>query len=226
MRDEEVSHAEVSARAWLADKLFPADIDIVLAKSNGSPKCSNLSAFLPGRVKRWDVAELKIPIFLANEHRAIKAAELVESVLGNGIFSNLRSLSAFVQEPAAIRFSKGRAVGDPKRPEVPCSGNVGVAPGHAEWGPETVSSTGHFQRSLCINLDSQKGDIASLDVAVHELGHALGLGDHFDGFGEPDGGPAVDVNFWAALVRLYQLPIGAEYASLPPLQQSACAVGS
>jgi hypothetical protein len=212
MRDDRVSHAEVSAARWRFKKQFPNEIDALLAESNGIAKGSNLSAFLPGRVKRWDVAKRKISIYTADDRRAVRAVELAGSVLGPELFAIGTN-----PEEACIRFEVGGAVGDPRYPHIPCSGNVSVGPGRSEWDPQTIASDGSFQKKLCINLDSKDGAVASLDVAVHELGHALGLGSHFHGFGEPRGGPAVDDKFWAALVRLYELPIGKEYVGLPPL---------
>lgn len=44
-----------------------------------------------------------------------------------------------------------------------------------------------------------------LDLVVHEFGHALGMGRHFEGFGL---GPAVDGNFWNALHTMYNNPSG------------------
>lgn len=45
-----------------------------------------------------------------------------------------------------------------------------------------------------------------LDLVIHEVGHALGLGGHFQGFGF---GPAIDGNFWNILNSLYKSPIGS-----------------
>ena len=46
------------------------------------------------------------------------------------------------------------------------------------------------------------------DIVTHEFGHALGLGWHFDGFGNGD---AIDSKFWDVLTTLYANPVGTPY---------------
>ncbi|WP_375585651.1 hypothetical protein [Cyclobacterium xiamenense] len=45
----------------------------------------------------------------------------------------------------------------------------------------------------------------NVDMVIHEFGHALGMGAHFDGFGI---GPAIDGNFWNTLHTIYNNPTG------------------
>ncbi len=54
-----------------------------------------------------------------------------------------------------------------------------------------------------------------LDLVIHEFGHALGMGPHFDGFGN---GPAIDGNFWNVLYNLYNNPTGTTEDQLTILQ--------
>lgn len=54
-----------------------------------------------------------------------------------------------------------------------------------------------------INLGNGYCDV-SQDIVTHELGHALGLAGHFDGFGD---GSAISANFWDVLTTLYSNPV-------------------
>ncbi|SIR02096.1 hypothetical protein SAMN05880590_110161 [Rhizobium sp. RU35A] len=204
-----------SAERWLRDKRFPEGIDAILSRSNGSPIETNLKDFLPGRVKRWALEKGPIPIFLANDERAEAAVALIERVLGPNVFSVQPQRTLVLDNPGMMIWKKAAAQ-NIKCLEKVCIGNVGSAPRSAAWNMDVVAVSGHFQRTLCINIDSPAGHLATFDQVVHEFGHALGLGDHFPGFGEPDGAPAVDDAFWPALVRLYQLSPGDEYADASP----------
>lgn len=64
---------------------------------------------------------------------------------------------------------------------------------------------GTINTVLYIHLSSEKCN-ASLEVAIHEFGHALGAGAHFNGFGNGD---AINDNFWNVLYNLYNNEIGA-----------------
>ncbi|MBT9372438.1 hypothetical protein [Rhizobium sp. CSW-27] len=213
MSDFRTSVAFRSAERWLNEKRFPDDIDAILSRSNGSPNQSNLRDFLPGRVKRWALDEGPIPVFLANDARAGAAVALINKVLERSVFYAVPGLGRAVAPRAGLVVSLGTAAGSSKRPHEICIGNVSGLTDETGWDEDTVDEQGHFQRPLCVRIDSSAGHQATFDQVVHEFGHALGLGDHFPGFAEPDGAPAVDYAFWAALVRLYQLSPGDEYAA-------------
>lgn len=211
--DFNTSVAFLSAERWLNEKRFPDDIDAILSRSNGSPKQSNLKDFLPGRVKRWALDEGPIPVFLANDARAGAAVALINKVLERPVLNLVSSLGRAAVPRAGLVVSPGTAARNPAKRREICIGNVSSGKGRTGWDGDTVDGDGRFQRLLCINIDSPEGRKATFDQVVHEFGHALGLGDHFPGFAEPDGAPAVDYAFWAALVRLYQLSPGDEYAA-------------
>lgn len=53
-----------------------------------------------------------------------------------------------------------------------------------------------------VNLGNGKCDVTQ-DIIVHEFGHALGLTNHFNGFGI---GPAISEEYWDTLATLYGNP--------------------
>ncbi|TRL36883.1 hypothetical protein [Rhizobium straminoryzae] len=205
-----------SAERWLRDKRFPEGIDAILSRSNGSPQHSNLKSFLPGRVKRWALDAGPIPVFLTNDRRAEAAVALIDKVLERPVFNLVRGPGRAVIPRAGLVVSLGTAAGNPAEPHEICIGNVSGLGDETGWDDDTVDEQGRFRRPLCVRIDSPAGHRATFDQVVHEFGHALGLGDHFPGFGKPQGAPAVDDAFWAALVRLYQLSPGDEYADASP----------
>lgn len=76
--------------------------------------------------------------------------------------------------------------------------NVSTAPGSGtpivpDW-KNGIAST-----PVYINLGNGKC-VINTDLVVHELGHALGLAEHFSGFGI---GPAVSDDYWDVLATLY-----------------------
>ena len=86
-------------------------------------------------------------------------------------------------------------------------GNVGDAPGSYRYPAQFVNPlTGEISARLYVNLgsplcdDSKKGK-ADSDIAVHEFAHAMGLGQHFWGFGD---GPIISDRFWKVLLQLYR----------------------
>lgn len=53
-----------------------------------------------------------------------------------------------------------------------------------------------------LNLGNGRCDVTQ-DIVTHEFGHALGLSNHFNGFGN---GPAISTAFWDVLSTLYGNP--------------------
>lgn len=90
---------------------------------------------------------------------------------------------------------------------------AGVSSGPNEDGyPQSFydGTTGVIDTVLYINLDNS-GCTASNEMTIHEFGHALGLGDHFEGFGSA---PV----FWATLKTLYNNAPGTAKADVQVVQ--------
>lgn len=158
--------------------------------------------------KRWS---LPIPVKINGESRAGPAMDAIEAKLGMTVFD--RTSIASTPDSSITRgiiFSKGTAyVGAP--PLQNWCANVSSGPNESAYPPNfLISPIGEISTVLYVNYDSPYCT-ASSDVAVHELGHALGLGSHFYGFGD---GPPISTDFWSVLATLYGNPIGTPTASM------------
>ncbi len=157
-----------------------------------------------GKLKRWDIeGDGPIPVKLNNSALAESAVDAIEARFGKVIFDRT-SIADTPDELVSrgIIVSEGRTV-DANGFLVGC-GNVSKAPGLTAWPPHFYDDTGRISTKLYVNLSSPKC-AATLDIAIHEFGHALGMGKHFVGFGIGD---AIDVNFWNVLYNLYANDIG------------------
>ncbi len=157
-----------------------------------------------GKLKRWDIEDDgPIPVKLNNSALAESAVDAIEARLGKVIFDRT-SIADTPDELVSrgIIVSEGRTV-DANGFLVGC-GNVSKAPGLTAWPPHFYDDMGRISTKLYVNLSSPKC-AATLDIAIHEFGHALGMGKHFVGFGIGD---AIDVNFWNVLYNLYANDIG------------------
>jgi hypothetical protein len=67
------------------------------------------------------------------------------------------------------------------------------------WG-KTTTSGGIRRNRIELMIDGRVCK-ASLDRVIHEFGHALGMGDHYDGFREGEG--EVSPLFWNVLATIY-----------------------
>lgn len=165
-----------------------------------------------GKLKRWDIDnDGLIPIKFNESALAVQAANEIEKRLGMLVFDR-ESIAEQVDESIVrgIIISEGTAVGPNQKPSKSACGHVGLGPGAIAYPEDFYSKEGVISTRLYVNLSSSECN-ATLEIAIHELGHALGLGSHFQGFGK---GVAIDLNFWAALYTLYANPIGAEEESL------------
>lgn len=67
-----------------------------------------------------------------------------------------------------------------------------------------TSPTGERNQIVAwVNLGNGRCDVTQ-DIVTHEFGHALGLGTHFEGFGN---GPSISRAFWDVLATLYANPV-------------------
>lgn len=74
-----------------------------------------------------------------------------------------------------------------------------------------ASASGDRNQTVAwVNLGNGRCDV-SQDIVTHEFGHALGLGTHFEGFGN---GPAISRAFWDVLATLYANPVRTPAAQL------------
>ena len=202
----------VAAFLWSIRRHIPADVDEVLSQINGLPKESSLRGFAPGLVKRWEVENALIPVYANHDPRALEAMELIEKTVGRDFFRLCGSQSEVKDAKRGVIFTKGQAAGDPSKPDMVASGNVSGDPVKGPgWPHDIVDANGIISGVLWVNLDSPTGKLATFEVVVHELGHALGLGDHFHDFSGVE--RAAGFGFWPVLARLYALRPGSPYVS-------------
>lgn len=181
------------ARVNIAEFLHASNLDSSKWPWNGVAQ---------GKIKKWHGL---IPVKTNGVVRAEDALDRVEAELGKTLFdrdSISEKLDSEIER--GIIVSIGTAVAQ-NMDENTC-GNVGAKPSDYSYPPGFLKSSGEIDTTLYVNLGSQycddtkKGDQQS-DIAVHEFGHALGLGEHFQGFGI---GPIISPQFWAVLKEIYK----------------------
>ena len=184
-----------------------SDLETTNLSSSGFP-WGNIA---DGRLKRWPYETSLIPVKANGSAEAIYAMNLIEATLGRTIFD--RSSIASVADAGITRgliVSMGTAVGPGGVVNSSACGNVSAAPGDTSYPTSFVDSNGNLGARLYINIGSS-GCPAENRIAVHEFGHALGLGPHFSGYGLGD---VIGGNFWNVLKTVYFNPVGATVGTI------------
>ena len=163
-----------------------------------------------GRLKRWDyVNEGPIPVKFNGVALAETAVNTIEEHLGLILFDQ----TSIADTPDDL-LTRGIIVSEGTTADangmVTGCGNVSKAPGLTAWPSHFYDETGRISTKLYVNLSSPLCT-ATLEIAIHEFGHALGMGRHFSGFGI---GRVIDVNFWNVLFNIYTNDIEATQESL------------
>ncbi len=160
------------------------------------------------RTKRWD---LPIPVKHMNDPRLLAAMDEIEKQLGTVIFDRVGiNGTPDNQIRHGIILSVGTAVG-PKGTQSGFTGHVSATPSSTGYPPNFVGSNGIISARFYLNLDNSNGELATEEIAIHELGHAMGFGKHFRDFGD---GRVIGPGFWNALRLLYSHPPGTAEANL------------
>lgn len=163
----------------------------------------------PGVVKRW---ALPVPVKTNGEVRATAAMNAIESKLGYTVFD--RTSIANIPNDTITRgviFSQGTSFLPPgSNPQSFCA-NVAAGPNSGGYPGQFVQAPGTISTKLYVNLDNPQC-AAGAEIVIHELGHALGLGSHFEGYGDSSG--AISDNFWNVLATLYGNAAGTTKANV------------
>ncbi|MGF1687809.1 hypothetical protein L4C36_14140 [Photobacterium japonica] len=176
---------------------------------------------------RWPQGKL-IPVYFLNaeDPRFTRAMDKAESLIGYPLFDRKGVITLDISDISNIDYSniptewgfiwsQGTALS-------PCSS------GTVSTGPMTTNIVAHSVKldySIIqpvgdtfswINIDSANPDpscttVASDEVTLHELGHALGMSNHFDGFGN---GGAFNHNAERVLRTMYSNPPGQPFDAL------------
>ncbi|MFA0356926.1 hypothetical protein AB4525_08405 [Vibrio breoganii] len=176
------------------------------------------------------------------DDRFTKAMDQIEDLVGFKMFNRMGVVDIHIPEygadtdvshlPTEWGFILSQGTVGPSPIQFCVRGTVAAGPyinsassyivSHSDFGiMRPALSYGANQNFSWINLDSVEGardDIrcsstATQDVAIHEFGHALGMRNHFDGFGV---GPAWGKNAERVLKTMYskQNPPGQPFDSL------------
>lgn len=150
-----------------------------------------------GRISRWNVP---IPV---NTHGIARADEALARY--NALTHGYVSFVYVDGTPKnGIEFVEGCGVN--------ADGTPGPGSTHFNIGTNNGALRGTYK--ICLgspgNDDATTGNFPSA-IAEHELGHALGLHDHFDGFTGDEG---LSPNLLAVIYNIYTNPIGATFDEL------------
>lgn len=225
--DNESFQTEILGEEGIMTNLKSTNLD-----DSGFP-WSNISNTYPSitdfiRLKTWNTSQGLIPVKTNGFALANEALDKIEAEVGLNLFD--RNSIANIPDneiTKGIIVSQGTALGafgstnDPN-----ACGHVSSGVGTTGYPPfqieinfneenefesyELVNTwyddAGNINTVLYVHIGapSCENEIG-LDLVVHEFGHALGMGGHFEGFGF---GPAVDGNFWNVLHTMYNNPTG------------------
>jgi len=183
---------------------------------------SNISFATSGRLPgtwRWvDAAggTPNIPVFLPQALNAIESdyAAKVRAAVGvvNAKLGGTAVLSIVTTPPASnhIRVGYGTAF-VPPGPGSSQNFCANVSSGAFQSNPIIPNSNnGIGSNPVWVNVGNGQCDLTQ-QIVEHEFGHALGLADHFSGFGD---GPATSSAYWDTLRTLYSNPASTVKAVL------------
>ncbi|HLO14505.1 MAG TPA: hypothetical protein VK206_06740 [Anaerolineales bacterium] len=159
-----------------------------------------------GRTKRWDIEQDGlIPVKLNGSTLGNDAIKEIEAVLHMSVFDTATIANLpDDQITRGIIVSEETALSPSGFITKSTCGHVSALPTTTNYPKDFYDANGKINTRLYVNLSSKKCT-ASLEIAVHEFGHALGLGSHFSGFGSGD---AISPSFWQVLYTLYHNEIG------------------
>lgn len=159
-----------------------------------------------GKLKLWDVNQNGlIPVKTQNISIAIQALDQIEQELGLVIFDRA-SISNVADNLVSrgIVVSSDTAIGPDGVIDGNTCGHVSAGIGTTSFPDSFYNSNGNINTVLYVHLSSADCT-ATTNIAIHEFGHALGMGPHFEGFGI---GPIIDSNFWNVLYNMYNNNVG------------------
>ena len=165
-----------------------------------------------GKTKRWDIEhDGLIPVKLNGSTLGRDAIREIEAVLQMPIFDTT-SIADIPDDQITrgIIVSEGTALGPNGWITTSTCGHVSALPTTTGYPKNFYNAQGKINARLYVNLSSQKCT-ASKEIAIHEFGHALGLGSHFSGFGSGD---AISPSFWQVLYTLYHNDVGTSAEDL------------
>lgn len=160
-----------------------------------------------GILKRWNIeVDGLIPVKTNNVQMAIDAMDDIEEVLNKTIFDRT-SISNLPNEEITrgLIVSEGTALDGTGTTTQNTCGHVSSGIGSVDYPNDFIHEGGVISTVLYVHLSSS-GCTADKNIAIHEFGHALGMGLHFNGFGD---GAAISKDFWNVLYNIYHNPVGA-----------------
>ena len=175
-------------------------------------KCANLesidvfpwSGTAQGLLKRW---RLPIPVKINGIERFEKALDRIESEIGLVLFD--RKTIEGLQDSGIVRgiiASEGTALGRSGSPEKNGFGHVSESVRETKYPKNFLNNNGTIDCKIYVHLgselaDDQKAGECASDIAVHEIGHAIGISGKHNGI---EGDDIIFESFWAILKIIYR----------------------